>query len=101
MATSVNRHFRRLVPAKDTLLNEQSRKRQRSAMASSKAPSANSTPSYSPSGSRSPPNVVSGTCPTLPAQVGQHGQHPPVVLRGGQQAELGEHVPDVGLHGLG
>jgi Alcohol dehydrogenase GroES-like domain len=35
------------------------------------------------------------------AQVGQDGQDPAVVFRRGQQAQLGEQVADVGLHGLG
>ena len=37
----------------------------------------------------------------LAAQVGQDGEDPAVVVGGGRQTELGEHVPDVGLHGLG
>jgi Carboxylesterase family len=37
----------------------------------------------------------------LLAQVGQDCQDPAVIFGCGQQAELGEQVPDVGLHGLG
>ena len=50
---------------------------------------------------------IGGHAPTpapaqaLPTQIGQHRQHPAVVLRRREQPELGEHVADVGLHGLG
>ncbi len=37
----------------------------------------------------------------LPAQVGQDRQHPAVVFRRGQEAELGEQAPDVRFDGLG
>jgi hypothetical protein len=40
-----------------------------------------------------------GTDPTGAGS--QHRQHPAVIFRRGRRAELGEHVPDVGLDGLG
>ena len=45
---------------------------------------------------------VSASLPQrLPAQVGQDRQDPAVIFRRGQQGELAEQVPDVGLDGFG
>jgi len=45
---------------------------------------------------------VSASLPQrLPAQVGQDRQDSAVIFRGGQQGELAEQVPDVGLDGFG
>jgi hypothetical protein len=44
---------------------------------------------------------VAGQQGWLLSQVGEDGQDPAVVFGCGQQAELGEQVPDVRLDGLG
>src|ERR1700677_3537038 len=103
---SVNLALRSRASPNDTLRNEQSRKWQFPAAASSNETPEKSRPSYSSSGSRPPSwGVSSPTWPamdsTLPAQVGQHGQYPPVILGRREQAELAEQVPDVGFQRFG
>jgi hypothetical protein len=95
---SVNRAFRSRAPSNVVLTNEQSRKWQLPAWVPANEAPSNCSPSYSSSGSRAPSYGVRSAAMglTLPAQVGQHRQHPAVVFRRGEQTELGEHVPDVG-----
>ena len=62
-----------------------------------------SSRSASRRGAASPPRAARAgrQAGRLPAQVGQDRQYPAVIFGRGQQAELGEQVPDVRLDGLG